>query len=275
MRPAIAPNLVRLDTSVAALDTAQLGSGAVSTSALTAGYKPLQALPDLGFYARAAFVSRSTDRGADGSAMSNPLVFALYTPEIAPKLRLPLFAGVALPVGSGGGGAPDPAARETVLSGIYARQAMDNALFVTNYLTSTAGAGVAWVDRGITVQAEATVLQLVRTRGEAVDADASRTNFTSGLNVGYRVLPAITVSAEAHYQRWLSTPAAVRADEAKAASERQGLRDQLTAGGGVRLNLPLNDRVILRPGFAYFRGLDAPMSRGVYQIAQLDLPIAF
>jgi hypothetical protein len=142
-------------------------------------------------------------------------------------------------------------------------------------MTPTVGAGLAWVDQGWTVQAEATVLFLRRVSGESVDADSARTNFTSGLNVGYQVIPMITVSAELHYQRWLSTPALVEADEAKPSDQRLGLRDQWTAGGGVRANIPLDKKTILRPGLAYFRGIDDPMAKQKYSIVMFDVPIAF
>lgn len=271
MRPAIAPNLLRIDANYVSLKDASIVS-----SLLTGGWKPIASLPDLGFYGRVGLVRMSSDIADSGTAVTNPLFFALYTPEIAPKLRLPIFAGVTAPIGSGGGNDPSKGTRAAVLSGIYARQAMDNALFATNYLTPTVGAGLAYVDKGLTVQAEVTVLQLMRVRGEALDGDKSRTNFTSGLNIGYLVLPPyLTISAELHYQRWLSTPKAVEADEAKPADARRGLRDQLTVGGGVRANIPLDDKILMRPGISYFRGIDDPMAKDKFSIIQLDLPIAF
>jgi len=271
MRPAIAPNLVRIDASMASTETSTIWS-----SILTAGYKPIASVPDLGFYGRAAFVRLSPDQGDGGTALSNPLFFALYTPEIAPKLRLPLFAGVTAPIGGGGGNDPSATTRAAVLSGIYARQAMDNALFATNYLTPTVGAGLAWIDKGFTVQVEATVLQLLRARGDKVDLDESRTNFTSGLNVGYLVLdPWLSANVELHYQRWLSTPKAVEADEARPSDQRLGLRDQLTAGGGLRVNVPLSTSILMRPGISYFRGIDDPMADQKFSIVQVDVPVAF
>lgn len=152
-------------------------------------------------------------------------------------------------------------------SGIYARQAMDNALFASNYPAPTVGVGLAWIDRGWTVQVETTVLQLLRVKGSALDADSSRTNSTSGVSVGYLIAGVVNVSAEIHYQRWLSTPAAVAKDGS--------LRDQLTAGGGARFNLPLSDSILMRPGIAYFQGIDDPMARLGYRIIQLDVPVVF
>lgn len=278
MRPAIAPNLARIDaswtTAEATAGTTKVKASIVS-SIVTAGGKPIAAIPDLGFYARMGFVRSNPDPGDTGSAFTNPLAFALYTPEVAPKLRLPLFAGVTAPIGSGGGNDPSLTARTAAASGIYARQAMDNALFATNYLTPTLGAGLAWIDRGFTAQLETTVLFLRRVRGEKLDGDSARTNFTAGVNLGYRVVPLLSVNVELHYQRWLTTPLAVQKDEAKSAADQLGVRDQLTFGLGVRANLPLGGGTMARPGLGYFRGIDKPMSEQKFSIVQLDLPIAF
>lgn len=262
MRPAIASNLVRLDGTYAKVD-----GGKILVSTLTAGYKPIDSLPDLGFYVRGAWVHTAPDAGSNGSGFANPLFFGLYAPEIAPKLRLALFLGVTAPIGAGGGNSPDPVTRGAVTGAIYARQAMDNALFAVNYLTPTVGAGLAWIDKGFTAQVEATVLELIRARGSDVDKDSTRTNFTCGLSVGYRIIPMLTASAELHYQRWLSTPLAVEKDETK--------RSQATVGFGLRANLPLTKTIAARPGIGYFQGLDEPMQLQKYRIVQLDLPIAF
>jgi len=262
LRPALAPNLVRIDTAIVPQDAAF-----TLVPVLTAGYKPIESVPDLGFYARVGVVHHRPEGQENGVVFSNPVAFALYTPEVAPHVRLGLFAGVALPFGGGGGGAPDAASRRTATSGIYARQAMDNAMFAVNYLTPTVGAAVAWIHEGITLQAETTLLQLIRARGEAVDVDDARTNFTAGLHAGYRILKVLTASLEAHHQRFLTTPASVAANSAA--------RDQTTVGGGFRLNLPLSDKVITRPGLAYFHPVDDPMATAGHRVIVFDLPVAF
>jgi hypothetical protein len=80
---------------------------------------------------------------------------------------------------------------------------MDNALFAVNYATGIVGAGLAYIADGWTLQTEVTVLYLMRARGEAVDADPTRTNFTSGFLAGYEVAPGWIVEGELRYQRWL------------------------------------------------------------------------
>ena len=262
MRPAVAPNLVRIDAAYAIHDKAT-----ATASTITGGYKPFDGT-DLGFYARVGVVHNSVDAGKNAGGIGNPLLFALFTPEVAPKVRLGFFSGLTLPIGMGGGDvAKTDAVRAGVGGGIYARQAMDNALFATNYMTPTVGASIAWIDKGFTLQAEATALYLVRVRGESLDKEPARTNFTSGVHAGYLIANLVNVGVEAHYQRWLSTPAAVQKDSS--------FRDQMTVGGGARVNVPLTDSILARPGIAYFHPVDDPMAKNGYRVVQIDVPVAF
>jgi hypothetical protein len=259
VRPWAPPNLVRIDSAVL-VDKTQTNH----VPTLTAGVK---VVGDLGVYFRGAFVSNAPNDRPRRSGIANPAIFGLYAPEIAPRTRLPLFLAFAVPLGEGGGDAPDADPRAALGTGIYARQAMDNALFAPNYFTTAVGAGVARVDRGWTFQLEAAIFQLFRTRGAAMDAERTRTNLTSGINLGYAVTEFLNLNVETHYQRWLSTPAVVQKDAA--------FRDQLTIGGGVRFTVAMHGGVVIRPGVGYFRGLDAPMARNSSHIVQLDVPIVF
>ncbi len=74
------------------------------------------------------------------------------------------------------------------------------------------------------------------------------------------------VSAEAHYQHWLSTPDAVAHNDL--------LRAQFTVGGGVRGNLPVG-RFLLRPGVAFFVPVDGPMNAVDTRVVQFDLAAPF
>ena len=104
-------------------------------------------------------------------------------------------------------------------------------------------------------------------RGDNVDKDESRTNFTTGLHVGYFIAPVFSIGAEIRHQRWLSTPASIVGKE--------NLRDTTTFAIGPRLHFQLAEKVWLRPGIAYARGLDKPMTDMNYNIVQLDVPLAF
>lgn len=271
LRPAIAATALRLDAAIALQDSAT-----TMASTFLGAYK---IVPNFAGLVRLGVVHNAPDHASSASAFANPLLGATFTPELAPGLRLPLFLGATLPVGSGGGNpantlpgpngkiAPPPSyAAEG--AGIYARSAMDNALFAVNYMAFIVGAGVAYMTHGLTVQAEVTLLQFARIRGSLIDKDETRTNLTSGLHVGYAIVKPLTVSAELRYQRWLSTPAAVVADDTK--------RDQMTVGVGLRTRVDaVPDKVILRPGVAYVTGVDDPMAKAGYHIIFVDLPVSF
>lgn len=271
LRPAIAATALRLDGAIAFQDNAT-----TLASTFLGSYK---IVPNFSALFRLPFVHNAPDHAASSSAFGNPLLGATFTPELAPGLRLPLFLAVTIPVGAGGGNpsntlpAPNgkiapPPGYAAEAAGIYARSAMDNALFAVNYVGFVFGAGVAYMTHGLTLQAEVTLLQFARMRGSLIDKDETRTNFTSGLHIGYTIVKPLTVSAELRYQRWLSTPVAVVADDSK--------RDQMTVGLGVRTRVDaVPDKVILRPGVAYFNGVDDPMGKAGYHIIFVDLPVSF
>ena len=264
MRPAVAPTLARLDSSMSFSTP-----GFSAATLLTGGYAFVPGT--LGLYGRAALVHQDPAVGAAATALSNPLVFGLYTPLVAPGWRVTVFAGVALPVGGGGGGSGDVNALRAVRSGIPTRSAMDNALFAVNYLTPTVGVGGAFIRHGFTVQAEVTVLQLIRVRGESRDADAMRTNFTAGLHLGYLVLPWLTASAEFHYQHWLHNPSL----DPTATAPQGKPRGQATVEFGVRANLPLSATILARPGVSFGLPLGGPMDTDDYRILHIDFPVVF
>ena len=187
--------------------------------------------------------------------------------KLTDTLRLAAFAGVALPFGQGGGNDPDMEKRAAIGAGVPARSSLDNALFAVNDAVPTVGLGLAHIADGLTLQLEATVLQLLRARGDEVQKDSSKTNFTSGFHAGYFLLDALSLGAELRYQRWLSTPAFV--------SDELGNRDQLTFAVGPRVNFRVGDSIVMRPGLALALPLDDPMKKGDYRIVQLDVPVAF
>jgi hypothetical protein len=127
------------------------------------------------------------------------------------------------------------------------------------------------------VQFEATLLQLMRVRGEdAVNAagarinpDSSRTNLTAGLHVGYFVFPELSGAVELRHQRWVSTPAAVEADATDT------LRDTTTVAVGPRLHFKLGEKTWIRPALAFALGLDDPLQRWESRSVQLDIPVIF
>lgn len=264
LRPTAAASALRLDTALAFYEDPAANHGTTVATLLLGSFK---VTPRLAPFLRLGLVRNSPSTGAGATSFANPVIGASHAQMLGQAFRLALTLGVALPLGTGGGDAPDPATAAATRSGILARSAMDNAMFAVNDLTVFPGFGLAYIADGLTVQAEATVLQLTRVRGEEVQPDSSKTNFTTGLHVGYFVLPQFSLSGELRYQRWLSTPSFVEADSA--------LRDTLSVAVGVRLHLSLGASRWLRPGLAYARGLDDPMTRQNFHVLQLDLPVFF
>lgn len=265
LRPAAAVTAVRSDTAFAFYeDPKSSRSGETVATTLLLSYK---VIPQLAPMVRLGLVSNAPPVGGSAVALVNPVVGATYVVNLVPGLRLAAYLGLTLPVGMGGGDSPDPEVALAARSGILARSAMDNAMFAVNDFTVFPGVDLVFMNSGFTVQAEATLLQLTRVRGDKVQPDASRTNFTAGLHVGYFVLPMLSVGAELRHQRWLSTPKAVAATPA--------LRDTTTFAVGPRAHVEVSKGIWFRPGLAYARGLDDPMSGQDYNIVQLDLPLQF
>ena len=272
LRPVAPGNVVRLDSSYGFYEnptTHKKGSALVST--LLGSYK---ILPDLALIGPVGLVHNSPPAAPPPSATAilNPVLAALYGVKLSPSVKLGLFLGVTLPVGSGGGTNPDPG-KSTAISapvGMATRSAFDNAMFAVNYCTVFPGVDFAYVHDGLTVQAEATIFKLTRARGPET-IDHTNTNFTTGLHVGYFVLPMLSLGAEIRHQRWLSTPNAVKADTAT----DHASRDNTTFAVGPRLHFKLSDSIWFRPGVSLSLPIDDPMKKADYKIVQLDLPISF
>lgn len=256
LRPVAPGNVARLEDTVAFYDG--------GTSSATMALVSWKFHPKAAAFARAGFVNDFPTVGDSRFGVTNPLVGAMwgFAPHSDWKVAVALMATV--PVGSGGGDTPNLEGGAALKSGIYNRSSMDNALFSPNDLTVIPGIDVAYVKAGLTIQAEATVLQLTRVKGDQVQPDSSKTNFTSGLFAGYYLIPQLSVGAELRYQRWLSTPVAV--------SLNDNLRDVMTVAVGVRGVVKL-DSMVLRPGLSITTAIKGVPADKNYVIAQFDLPV--
>jgi hypothetical protein len=264
LRPVVAANVVRSDTAVSFYENGTENASTVA-STLLLSYK---VLPKLAPLVRLAFVHNNPGAApGSGNAVVNPLVGATYQLDLAPGLRMGLFLGVTVPIGQGG---DKPAGMDSTAAaagaGINARSAMDNALFAVNFMTVIPGFGLAYTKAGFTAQIEATFLQLTRVRNSDIERDSSRTNFTSGLHLGYFVIPQLSFGGEMRFQRWLSDPAVL--------TMFPNRRETLTFAVGPRAHFKLGTRW-LRPGIAYAQGIDNPMKQRKDRIIQVDLPFVF
>lgn len=267
LRPVAAANALRSDTAIAFYDNGMGASGSTVASMFLASYK---VTPSLAPMVRLG-VSQNDGPAMvpDGTSFVNPIVGATFAKRID-SIRWAAFLGATIPIGSGGGNSPDPGAAAANAAGIRARSAMDNAMFAVNYFTAIAGGGIAYVDHKLTVQLEATLLQLFRVRGDTAPSspDSTRTNSTVGLHAGYFILPVLSVGGELRYQRWLSSPTP--------APNFSGANvDTLTMAIGPRAHFQVGKGLWLRPGLAYARGLDMPLTTSSYNMIQVDVPFVF
>jgi hypothetical protein len=271
----VAPaNVIRSDTSYGFYKV-NGQSGSTLTSMLLASYK---LIPELALIGRIGAVANSPPKPIHhAQVVTNPVLGALYGIKLDPTLKLGLFLGFTLPIGSGGGNpktSPGQTAAE-VPYGANSRAAMDNSMFAVDYVAIMPGVDIAYIAHGLTLQGEATLFRYQKARGPA-GIDRYNTNMTMGLHAGYFIIPELSFGAELRHRRWLSTPAAVKADKF------HELRDDTTIAFGPRLHFKLSDSVWFRPGIALSLPLDRPMSKtGLatrptdYKVIQLDLPLSF
>jgi len=272
-RPVAAVNVVRSDTAVAFYDNGMGATGSTVATMLLASYK---VTPSLAPMVRLGLSQNDAPAaGMDGTSFINPVVGATYAAKVG-AIRWAAFLGATVPIGQGAGNMPDAGAALANTAGIRARSAMDNAMFAVNYFTAIAGGGVAYVDHKLTVQAEATLLQLFRVRGDmaASATDSARTNSTAGIHAGYFIIPMLSVGGEFRYQRWLTTPTQLNTMGAKV--DIPGIaKDTMTVAIGPRLHFQVSKGLFLRPGIAYARGLDKPLTDASYNMVQVDVPFYF
>lgn len=275
LRPVVAPTGLRLDTSFARYEDAASRPGVTAVTVFTAAVRIEDTGPPtagLALFARLAAVRDLSPAREVTDAFVNPLFGAAYAIKTDSGLRYNVFGGLTVPVGMGGGADPGHAPLEARLKGPNARAQYDNALFAVNDAALVPGVSLAYVKAGFTVQGEASLFYLVKTRDDAVSQpDTQKTNFTCGAHVGYFVAPSLSLSGELRYQRWIVPPIAVDRDPTRASM------DTTTFAVGPRFHMKLGDTLWFRPGFAYQRALDLPLAGSTpnVHILQVDLPVFF
>lgn len=259
LRPIVPVTVLRLD-SVIAMYRAADSQGVTAAVLPLVGYR---FTPHFMGVLRWGVIGNAAPDGTSGVSVPNLALGGIWGLKLPAGFRLGMFLGATVPIGTGGARSADPLTAAATSAGLYARSALDNAMFAVNDFTLFPGIDFAYVGHGLTVQIEATVLQLMRVKNEAVQPDAFRTNFTAGLHIGYFVTRWLTLTSELRYQRWLSSPEAVAADET--------LRDNLSLAIGPRFHAKIG-RGFLRPGIAYNVGLEGRLNTNSYHMVLLDLP---
>jgi hypothetical protein len=265
LRPVSIGNLARVDSVAAVFNDANGNLDVAVATVVTASYRMTRNWAPM---VRLALVGNNAPGEAtDGTSFANPLVGATYS-RVLDRFRLALFGATTLPLGTGGGDAPDIRAAKTSVASSTARPA-DDAMFAVDYLTAIAGADFAYVNHGLTAQAEATLLQSVRIRGEN-GADASRlfrTEATVGLHLGYFIGSQFSLSSDLHHRRRLS-------------HSRPTSLSATTLAVGPRFHFRVGRQYWIRPGFSFVRGFDArgfdaPLLTPKVTGVQVDVPVAF
>lgn len=274
LRPAAAATALRADNSVAFYQNAAGQSGSTVATLLTGSYK---VTPHLAPLVKLGFAQNSAPgTTASGSSFVNPIVGLTYARRTE-AFRWAAFAGAAIPIGQGAGDHPDAGVANANKAAVAARAGMDNSMFAVNYFTGIVGADAAYVDRKLTIQAEATLFELLRVHGDDAGAgstDASRTNATMGLHVGYFLFSALSVGAELRYQRYLSSLTQLNTMGMKVSVPDANL-DTTTVAIGPRVHFAVGRGIFVRPGLSYTRALDQPLSSQSYNTLQVDVPVVF
>jgi hypothetical protein len=276
LRPVGPATALRAESSVAFYQNATGASGDTEATMLLGSYKltpNLAPMVRLGVVKNDVPVASAT--AADGSSFINPIVGLTYGRRVD-ALRWAAFGAVTLPVGTGSGDNADVGAATANKLGIAARSGMDNAMFAVNYFTAILGGDLAYVDHKVTVQVEATLLQLLRVHGDdagAASTDATRTNSTFGIHAGYFLLPQLSLGAELRYQRWLST--VTQLNMGAKVDIPDANKDTTTVAIGPRAHFAVGKGIHLHPGISYTRALDQPLTSSSYNVLQIDVPVVF
>lgn len=274
-----ASNVVLADSTAAVFRDPQGNVDINATTVLSASYQLGDGwAPSL----RLGFAGNNAPGAAlDGTSFGNPIAGATYTRTMTSRSRLALFAAVAIPVGSGGGDNPDPRSARTNAASITARP-VDEAMFSVNYATAIVGADIVFAKHGFTAQAEATLLQSIRARGnKTIDGtDALRTRATMGAHLGMFLGRHVSVGADLEYRRWLSHPTMVDAMTDARVPIAGGDLTTLTASIGARVHFHVGNASV-HPGLSYTRGFDGLALHGPTNITKqtnaigLAIPVLF
>lgn len=274
LRPVLVPNVVRWDNTFAFYEDVASRKATTWATILNAIVRiPHTGGPNagLGVLVRLPLVYDAPPVGPNGAAITNPLVGAVYGVKLPGPFKLNAFGGFTVPIGMGGGDAPNAAEKNARVKGVNARGHIDSALYNVNDFGLLGGAGFAWIDHGFTAQVEVTFAQFFRVRGTADQIEEAKTSFITGLHVGYFVIPQLSVGGDLRYQRWFNAPLAVDRDPSGDSV------DNLTFALGVRAHITLSKTMRLRPGIAYSRALDKPLASSTpnYHMLQIDVPFFF
>ena len=83
----------------------------------------------------------------------------------------------------------------------------------------------------------------------------------------------LSLGGELRYQRWLTHP--TQLTMGVATDIPSNAMDTVTMAIGPRAHFQVSKGLWLRPGIAYARGLDTPLTTASYNVVQVDIPFYF
>lgn len=278
LRPVTIGNAARVESGVAAFDDPNGNLDLELATVVTASYR---VTPEWAPMLRLGFVGNDAPGAArDGGSFVNPVVGVTHARRLG-GYELAVFAATTIPVGTGGGNTANPSAAKANAASRTARP-MDDAMFAVNYLTPIVGADLAYVSHGFTAQVEASLLQLVRVRGDrsAEASDALRTSAVMGLHLGYFMGSYFSLGTDLRYQRWLSHPTYLHPTRRERVPVPDTRMDVFTVAIGPRFHFALGAQCGIHPGVSFVRGFDsrgfdAPFIDDQTTAIQVDIPVQF
>jgi hypothetical protein len=210
-------------------------------------------------FARLGSVYNASTGLESAAGLANPALGVTVQLALNKNFTIGGLSGVTIPVGSGGGNAPSPAALRAWTNSID----WGGAMFAVNHVDIFNGVHAQYSLDRLTVQFDCTLHELLRVRGQETDpigAAATVTGTTA--TVSYAVLPQLAFSTALSETRVWNTPTYVVIDP--------NSRVDYFFSAGVSTDVKIG-RTDVTPGIVYARALDLPLSGQGFQVAELDL----
>lgn len=210
-------------------------------------------------FARLGSVYNASSGLPGAAGLANPALGVTVQFEVTKHLVIGGQLGITVPVGSGGGDSPSPAALRAWTNSID----WGGAMFAVNHADIFHGARATYTIDALSLQLECTLHELLRVRGAAADPIGSAATVTgTTATVSYAVLPRLSLSTALSETRVWNTPAYVVADP--------NSRVDYFFSAGVSTSVKVG-RTEIAPGISYARALDLPLSGAGFQVAEIDL----
>jgi hypothetical protein len=213
-------------------------------------------------FARVGSVHNASDDQASATGFANPALGVSGQLELGKHVKLGALSGATIPIGSGGGSSPTPAAFRAWTNSVD----WGGAMFAVNHVDVFGGLRGAYTEGRLTLQIESTVHELLRTRGAATDPIGAAATITgSTATVSFAVLPALSFSTGLSETRFWNTP--------KLIEQSPNSRVDYFFVAGVSTIVKIGT-VEVDPGLVYARALDLPLTQQKFQVVELDLGFA-